>query len=331
MWGLRIFMGLRSNSGALIWACIELNLMCFVLMLLALSKDCFRAIKYFLIQALGSRVFLLSLFFLSRARAGIVVGFLLIAILLKLAMAPFQFWLVNLLGDIDWFSFFLISTVQKLMPIYVFLLTLRGTRGGVIVLGGIFAVWGGLAASEIKTLLVYSSILGLVWIISSQRFFLCLFFLRVYMVRFYLLRSMFWGLERQANSERGAWDLRSLTRRAIFISLVRIAGMPPFLGFFPKIWIIYRRWVWGGRGVLAILLLGRRVFIFIYLRFCLLHLRWSRRASLFTLWEPRRGIALFFLSVGGLALFLFLCVSLVFETKKVMKMAHVSTRWAEEG
>lgn len=136
--------------------------MCFVLMLLALSKDCFRAIKYFLIQALGSRVFLLSLFFLARARAGIVVGFLLIAILLKLAMAPFQFWLVNLLGDIDWLRFFLISTVQKLMPIYVFLLTLRGTRGGVVVLGGIFAVWGGLAASEIKTLLVYSSILGLV-------------------------------------------------------------------------------------------------------------------------------------------------------------------------
>ena len=325
IWVIRVFIGLRAKSGVFVWACIELNLLCFVYMLLIISQDCYRAVKYFLVQALGSRIFLISLFFLKGNHSGLVLRLILIALLLKLAIAPFQFWLVNILEDINWLRFFLIRTVQKLMPIYVFLLTLPQLRRRVVILGAGLAIWGGIITSEVKPILVYSSILGLSWIMARQSFFLCLLFLMAYIVRLYYLRRVFWALERQANSEVGIWDADALMRVGIFIRFVRMAGIPPFLGFFPKIIIIYSRWTWGGVSVLLALLLGRRGFIFIYLRICLVNLTWIRGVNLFSFWSPRKELAILILSSGGLSLLIFLCGSLVFETKKTVKMVHVST------
>nr|YP_009019487.1 NADH dehydrogenase subunit 2 [Amphiascoides atopus]AHB52770.1 NADH dehydrogenase subunit 2 [Amphiascoides atopus] len=278
-WGLSVITGLSVNSGVIMWACMELNLLCFVFLLLVINDDCYSAVKYFLIQALGSILFLLSLMLEMTISYSLFIIILLLAILLKLAMAPFQFWLVNLVKDINWLSFFFISVFQKLLPLYVFMLVLSDVSGAVALIGVMVASWGGMVTSQLKVMLIYSSVLGVAWMISSQSYSLALFFLFAYMVAFYYLGHLLWSMEAQTSGELGTWGLSSISRVGVFLSFLSMAGMPPFLGFFPKIFIIYHAWAYASLFTLLVLLWGSMVFIYVYLRMCLAGMGWSSSTS----------------------------------------------------
>lgn len=302
-WGLRIIIGMRRVSGIRIWACLELNLLCFVFILLSLSNDRYSAVKYFLVQALGSLIFFLSMLLIEIRGDFLILMLLSGALLLKLAMAPFQFWLLNLLPDIDWVRFFILRTFQKFLPLYIFILTLSDVRVRVTILGIIFAIWGGCAASTLKSVIVYSSILGLSWIISRQDYSLALFFLRVYMLSFYFLRELFWQISSQRNSEVGRWELKRVRRVCVFIAFLRIRGIPPFLGFFPKILIIVTSWTWRGLFAMVALLVGRGTYIFIYMRICLSHTRWFSGSGVINFWGETKLTIATLLTGGGICLF----------------------------
>lgn len=79
---------------------LELNLLRFIFIMFQLSREgATSGLKYFLIQRFGSRVFLLGLVDLTlRGRFGALV--ITVALLFKLAIAPFQFWLVNISGSV---------------------------------------------------------------------------------------------------------------------------------------------------------------------------------------------------------------------------------------
>ena len=76
---------------------LELNLLRFVA-LLAFRKNnrVWIACKYFLVQRLGSALFLLTRISASWLSITSFLRLLILALILKLAIAPFQFWIVNI-------------------------------------------------------------------------------------------------------------------------------------------------------------------------------------------------------------------------------------------
>jgi formate hydrogenlyase subunit 3/multisubunit Na+/H+ antiporter MnhD subunit len=124
------------------------------------------------------------------------------------------------------------------------------------VLGVIVAVRGASGAAQIKTLLVYSSVLGLSWIIARADFYLRGLFLFRYSLSFLVIalreagefRARVPGVARSTLSDFSVWCL--------FVALLSIAGIPPFLGFFVKLCLLGEALRWAGVIITLGLLFG---------------------------------------------------------------------------
>lgn len=116
---------LISSSFIIMWVFLECNTLLFLIVICLLSnKQKFRVVtSYFLIQSLGSSIFLVSLSIISSLNFSL---FLYIRYILynfslgiKLGLFPFHIWVVSLVKYINWLGVFLLASVQKLIPIII--------------------------------------------------------------------------------------------------------------------------------------------------------------------------------------------------------------------
>jgi len=148
---------------------LEVNLLSFIPLIVSSINDreTERALKYFLVQALGSRFILFSAFSItnypnSMVRCNLSYIIIIARIMVKMGIAPFHFWLPHVMGGIRWFSCMLLRVWQKVAP----LLLLRSIikveyMSAYIVLGGFGSLVGGVGGinqSQMRVLLAYSSI-----------------------------------------------------------------------------------------------------------------------------------------------------------------------------
>lgn len=101
----------------MLWVSLELNIIR-VLPLLSSQTGGFRGevrMKYFLVQAWGSALFLFGfLLGLSRSTGG---GLISMALIMKLGAAPLHLWFVSVLRLRSLEALVLLSTVQKIIPL----------------------------------------------------------------------------------------------------------------------------------------------------------------------------------------------------------------------
>ena len=116
--GLRIILAYSCNSIILVWLAIELNMLRFLPILSSSSYNSLEnSLKYFLIQSPGSIIFLFSsLIGNGRLIIEIIVY---TSILLKLGSAPFQGWFLSLVIRLNLEIYFLLATLQKLIPLII--------------------------------------------------------------------------------------------------------------------------------------------------------------------------------------------------------------------
>jgi len=74
--------------------------------------------KYFIVQSFASAVFIFSSC-LSMIISPLIFFFVYLAILVKLGLAPFHSWFLNLIELSSLNILFLLSTVQKIIPLYI--------------------------------------------------------------------------------------------------------------------------------------------------------------------------------------------------------------------
>lgn len=287
-WLFRIWLGLRSLSGFFCWLSIELNLLGFLLLLLSLfNNSVWVTIKYFLVQSLASVVFLFFLFSSSWGAGIASLGFLQFRIALKLAAAPFQFWLINIIRDISWIRFLFVGTIQKVLPLFFMGIAVTPIINTFIFLGLLVGVAGGYQSVLLKRVLVYSSVLRIRWMFRSQNFRGVLWFLFFYSVGLRIL------IEQQTDiSEGGAnsqiWKSLPQTDKFLaLMALLSLLGMPPLLGFLGKLILLCDIVQIRGMFLTASLLSARAVFIIIYLRVALSGVVGGENQSLIY-WEKGR-------------------------------------------
>ena len=120
----RTLIAISSSNWLFLWAAIELNLLRFIPILINSKKfqETEAAIKYFLAQALGSRILLIrriSIWFNTSTPANLIYFILLISITLKLGIVPCHLWYPSVISSISWIACLILSTWQKAAPLII--------------------------------------------------------------------------------------------------------------------------------------------------------------------------------------------------------------------
>nr|UFZ13242.1 NADH dehydrogenase subunit 2 [Platychauliodes sp.] len=243
---------ISSNTWLGAWMGLEINLLSFIPLMInmnnLLSNE--SALKYFLTQVLASSILLFSVliffmkssFFYSFNFNSISQIMLNSALLLKMGAAPFHFWFPSVMETMTWFNCLLLMTWQKMAPLmlltycfqynYIFSIAMVS-----MIMGSI----GGLNQLNLRTLMAYSSINHLGWMLTSMmiseslwlNYYIFYMIISMIMVLFFMSFKIY-----HMNQMYSMFSFNPILKFMMLINLLSLGGLPPFLGFMPKLMVI---------------------------------------------------------------------------------------------
>nr|NP_795717.1 NADH dehydrogenase subunit 2 [Alepocephalus tenebrosus]BAC58122.1 NADH dehydrogenase subunit 2 [Alepocephalus tenebrosus] len=284
--GLGTTLTFASSHWLLAWMGLEINTLAIIPLMAQHHHP--RAVeattKYFLTQATAAAMILFAsttnawmlgewdITQLSHPAAATMV---MIALALKLGLAPMHFWLPEVLQGLDLTTGLILSTWQKLAPfaliiqiaptMHPMVLTTLGISSAMV--GG----WGGLNQTQLRKILAYSSIAHLGWMIIVLQFapHLTLLALGTYIAMtsaaFLTLKST---SSTKINTLALAWAKTPNLAALAALLLLSLGGLPPLTGFMPK-WLILQELTKQGLPLTATLMaLTALLSLYFYLRLC---------------------------------------------------------------
>nr|YP_010587744.1 NADH dehydrogenase subunit 2 [Smittia aterrima]WAB46353.1 NADH dehydrogenase subunit 2 [Smittia aterrima] len=271
---------ISSTSWFSVWMGLEINLLSFIPLMMN-SKNLFSSessLKYFLTQALASSIFLFSimmfLLFVNFNLESNLNNYLYILIsssmLIKSGAAPFHFWFPSVMEGLNWQTNLILMTWQKMAPLMIISYCLNMPLLMIITIFSIiFGCFGGLNQTCLRKLMAFSSINHLGWMMMSMNFnenlwfsyFLFYTMLTTSMILVFNNFKLF-----NINQIFNLFSNNFFMKLLIFIPLLSLGGLPPFLGFFPK-WIIIEMMIFTNLFfLLTLMLFLTLITLYFYLR-----------------------------------------------------------------
>nr|YP_009525752.1 NADH dehydrogenase subunit 2 [Orithyia sinica]AXS67526.1 NADH dehydrogenase subunit 2 [Orithyia sinica] len=268
-------LAISSSSWFGAWVGLELNLMSFIPIItmkmnMHLSEA---ALKYFLVQALGSTFIIMSSCLLI-SFSFIAPLLLLMGLLLKLGSAPFHFWFPQVMEGLMWPQAFTLLSIQKIAPMtlisYV-LFTPIFTQILLLsaILSAMIGAIGGLNSMQLRKIMAFSSINHMSWMMVGLSINNSLW---ITYFSFYTIISGSVILFFFSNSSFNISSILSLNSNNpayllfLSLSLLSLGGLPPFTGFIPK-WMMIQVMVMNNMFIpLVFLLLSTLITLYFYLR-----------------------------------------------------------------
>lgn len=235
---------LTAPNWLIAWLGIEINLLSFIPLIsyhpINPSTDkTTAACKYFLAQATGSVLFLLgpATWLTPWDKLGPI--FLLLALITKAGIAPMFQWFPSIIASLSWTSALILLTWQKLTPLLLlFHLDLpKSITTPIILISVINTLVGainGLAQTQLRPLLAFSSIAHMGWIFSISPIstpaatgYLIAYIIIVAPILFLLLNG-------RVTSPKIIPTLKKLAPTQlglVTLLLLNLAGLPPLGGF----------------------------------------------------------------------------------------------------
>nr|YP_009434744.1 NADH dehydrogenase subunit 2 [Mugilogobius myxodermus]ATG24544.1 NADH dehydrogenase subunit 2 [Mugilogobius myxodermus] len=168
---------------------------------------------------------------------------IILALALKIGLAPLHTWLPEVLQGLDLFTGLILSTWQKLAP-FALLLQIPTAHEEILILLGLSSTlvggWGGLNQTQLRKILAYSSIAHLGWMLIILQFMpsLTLLALITYLIMTSSLFLTFnYNSTTNINSLATSWAKAPLLTTIAPLLLLSLGGLPPMTGFMPK-WLI---------------------------------------------------------------------------------------------
>nr|YP_009861954.1 NADH dehydrogenase subunit 2 [Hierodula membranacea]ALG66338.1 NADH dehydrogenase subunit 2 [Hierodula membranacea] len=247
--GLLITLCANSWMGA--WMGLEINLLSFI-PLLSSNKNMFSteaSLKYFLIQVIASS----TLLFLILLKTNIHEMFymkkfmswnnlIMIPLLMKIAATPFHWWLPSVVEGLSWMNCFIILSIQKIAPLMLisYLLINNHFIQIVIITSALVGAIGGLNQISLRKILSFSSINHIAWMLVAMILGsnLWLLYFIVYTINIISIMSLTAMTNLSYISQSfNSMNNQKIIKFTLFIAMLSLGGLPPFLGFFPK-WIM---------------------------------------------------------------------------------------------
>lgn len=236
------------------------------------------ALKYFLVQALASSLLLCAVLTLYSLASTLPTSYqfnpilvLNTALLTKLGAAPFHFWFPGVMEGLNWHCNIFLITWQKVAPIILLSYSISFNTFSIfiIITSVLVGSLGGFNQTSLRKIIAYSSINHLGWIVASL--ILGDVFWFVYFL-FYTILSITTVILFNQFHLTHLYQIYSsphhtpTTKLIIFLNILSLGGLPPFLGFLPK-WIIINGLVINNHYFIVVIIVTiTLVTLFFYLR-----------------------------------------------------------------
>lgn len=254
----RTLITISSSNWISIWIGLELNLFTIIPILnfkLSLYSN-ESSIKYFIIQAFASILFLIilinkSIFFLINNNF-----ILIIPLLIKLRLIPFHLWLPSIIEGLNWLSCFIIFTWQKISPIII--ISYLNLNKNIIFLISIIIINSliGINQNSIRKILAISSINNSTWILIAilinENLWINYFF--IYSILNFLIINLLNKYKINYINQIKFFNLNLFFKLNILILILSIIGLPPILGFLIK-WILIKTIIYNKILLILIILI----------------------------------------------------------------------------
>lgn len=272
---IRTIIAISSSNWLFLWIAIEINILRFIPIMTnsKSNRETEATIKYFIAQALGSRLILItSITHWSSRSISHINLILLAAIFLKLGIAPFHFWFPSVITSISWLACTILATWQKLAPLIILSFFLHNSAPiFIIFVASINALIGGIMGinqSHLRTIIAYSSITHIGWMTSI----LIIFKPHITIIYFIIYSSIIIPLftiiaynNQQSNTQFNKINTISpIIQLIIPIILLSLSGIPPFTGFIPK-WLTIYTICQNSPLILIIIIIGAIINIYFYI------------------------------------------------------------------
>ena len=278
---------LSSSHWLGVWAGLEINLIGFLPVLLYQKRTSEResAVKYFIVQALGSGLLIFgsllacSVSFTwdpslpSSSRAVVVI---LAGLLTKIGVFPFHFWLPRVMAGLPWLSCLILATWQKVAPLFLVstlievadlysaILLVSVLAAGSSLTGG----FGGINQTQIRSILAYSSIGHLGWIVFARchsSWAIKAYFLIYLLISFTIFLAIWTMNIPNTKTLTNLITHRRAAILAVMVMLLSLAGLPPLLGFISKWVVLLVSAASSLYPLLGLLVIGSVISLFYYL------------------------------------------------------------------
>nr|WAB70178.1 NADH dehydrogenase subunit 2 [Trachycephalus coriaceus] len=196
-----------------------------------------------------------------------------IAIVMKLGIAPFHFWLPEVLQGLTLQTGLVLSTWQKLAPMALLIQLSQSVNLNLMLIFGLLSTliggWGGINQTQIRKILAFSSIAHLGWMVAilkiSPQLALLNFTLYILMTSTLFLTFMYLNTKNIYELST-SWSKTPTLSALSLLALLSLSGLPPLTGFMPK-WLIAQEMIKQDLTMLALMILMSTLLsLFFYLR-----------------------------------------------------------------
>nr|WCB98892.1 NADH dehydrogenase subunit 2 [Bactrocera dorsalis] len=269
-----------SNSWLGAWMGLEINLLSFIPLMNSNNLTSTEAsLKYFLTQAMASAVLLFAIMMMYLNNYPIIQNnssysnlMIISSLLLKSGAAPFHFWFPNVMEGLSWMNALTLMTWQKIAPIMLISYTTLNTFIFMVIIAStVTGSLGGLNQTSLRKLMAFSSINHLGWMLAAMQAsesMWCIYF-SFYTFLSFSLTFMFNNFKMfHINQLFNSFFNSKILKFILFLNLLSLGGLPPFIGFLPK-WLVIQLLVLKSQYVLmTIMTVMTLITLFFYLRLC---------------------------------------------------------------
>nr|YP_010528108.1 NADH dehydrogenase subunit 2 [Mycterothrips gongshanensis]UXW64210.1 NADH dehydrogenase subunit 2 [Mycterothrips gongshanensis] len=245
---LSILISCSSNSMLGIWMGMEINLFTIIpIMSIDQKKNVEKSIMmYFLVQGISSSMMLFSILtmYIEQNFLNLFIYMFFLSMIMKMGMFPFHFWMLTVLENLPWMMCFILLTIQKIIPLISMMMVTQ--EKSIIILSLInstFASITGLKTFSLRKIMGISSMnhlsLMLISIMLSKKLFKVYFL--IYMISSFISMKIFdLNNINYIHQIMKMFKFNKLENMSILLSFFSLAGLPPFLGFMPKMIMIMK-------------------------------------------------------------------------------------------
>nr|UFQ24269.1 NADH dehydrogenase subunit 2 [Anopheles janconnae] len=315
---------ISSNSWLGAWMGLEINLLSFIPLMNDNKKNLLASessLKYFLTQAFASSILLFAIiilmfFFNNNLSQFYSLNEILIlsTLMLKSGAAPFHFWFPEVMEGLSWINGLILMTWQKIAPLmlisYNFCYNFFMMS---IILSMLIGSLGGLNQTSIRKLMAFSSINHLGWMLLAMMnnellwmtYFLLYSLLSISIIMMFNNFKLFYF-----NQIFNISMMNPIIKFLIFLNLLSLGGLPPFLGFLPKWLVIQNLTNMNQLFILTISVCLTLITLYFYLRlsYSIFMLNYQKNTwmlkNTYNMKMSLMSLILNFISIGGLLMIL---------------------------
>nr|YP_009128358.1 NADH dehydrogenase subunit 2 [Tribolium confusum]AJP09522.1 NADH dehydrogenase subunit 2 [Tribolium confusum] len=249
---LGTLISVSSYSWMSMWMGLEINLLS-IIPLFSNSKNIFASessLKYFITQALASLILLMSITMLLLTDEFIhplmnlnLKMMLNSALLTKLGAAPFHFWFPEVMEGLSWMNALILLTWQKIAPILLLMNNKINTNFlmMIIILSLTISAISSMNQISMRKILALSSINHIGWMLSSLMTSISLwliYFLIYSLINLNIILIFNKTKTFYLNQLNNITSMNKLTKFIVMLNFLSLGGLPPFIGFMPKWFVI---------------------------------------------------------------------------------------------